>query len=56
MKGFRFLWTCPACGEYVSTTLPPQEEDALLVCSACGREFGDSKVPMDATGEERGLA
>ena len=40
----------------MSTTLPPREEDAVLVCSACGREYGDSTVPMDTTALEPGLA
>ena len=41
MKSYAFLWTCPACGEYVRTDLPPREEDAALVCAACGSVFGE---------------
>ena len=57
MRAYVFFWTCPACGEYVSTKLPPRDEDAVLVCSACGKEFGETgTVPPETIAEEPGLA
>jgi len=41
----------------VSTKLPPRDEHAALVCSACGREFGETEIaPVERIAEEPGLA
>jgi len=40
MKESVFIWTCPACGELVSTLLA-EADDAALVCGACRRRFDE---------------
>ncbi len=46
MKDPIFVWTCPACGELVSTVLP-EADDAILVCGACEKRFAEEAVPSD---------
>jgi len=53
MKSYEFLWSCPSCDEYVSTELPPREEDAELVCPACGSRFGDKSEKAAGGAVER---
>jgi predicted RNA-binding Zn-ribbon protein involved in translation (DUF1610 family) len=53
MKSYAFLWSCPSCGEYVSTELPPREEDAVLVCPACGSRFGEKSATTAGEAAER---
>jgi len=53
MKTYAFLWSCPSCGEYVSTELPPREEDAVLMCPACGSRFGEKNEASAGDAAER---
>jgi len=53
MKSYAFLWSCPSCGEYVSTELPPREEEAVLMCPACGSRFGEKREAAAGESDER---
>lgn len=53
MTKYAFLWSCPSCGEYVRTELPPTDAEAELVCSACGARFGERTA--DASAERTAL-
>jgi hypothetical protein len=44
MKTSPFVWTCPACGKLVATELS-LAGDAILVCSGCGKRFGEEREP-----------
>jgi transcription elongation factor Elf1 len=49
MKDSVFVWTCPACGEAVSTVLP-EEDEAILVCGACETPFDEQRGSLAVPG------